>query len=58
MDTSMRLSERRLAGALFLLGCLFGIGGVALGTKVYNDGDPFLPGYIMASWEEWSRDSE
>jgi hypothetical protein len=49
MDTSKSLSERRLAGVLFLLGCLFGIGGVALVTKVYNDGDPFLPSYII--WE-------
>jgi hypothetical protein len=47
MDTSLRLSERRLAGVLFLLGGLLGIGGVALGIKVYNDGDPFLPGYIL-----------
>jgi hypothetical protein len=50
MDTSMRLSERLLAGALFLLGCLFGIGSVALFTDGDNDGAPFLPDNIM-----WAR---
>jgi hypothetical protein len=49
MDTVALLSERRLTGALLLLGSLLGLAGVGLYVNVYYGGAQFLPGYVI--WE-------
>jgi hypothetical protein len=49
MYPSARLSERGVAAALFLLGSLFGISGIALYTNTRYGGNEFLPDYFL--WE-------
>ncbi len=49
MNTSARLSERRVTSALLLLGFLCGLGGVLMFSNRYYGGSQFLPGYV--TWE-------